>query len=307
MSEKKPPTKTNKRELIMQLTELGYSDEQLSDSEGKKLKRPELLELLKSHMAGDKAVDELSKIIDSDDNEDDLGIAVMPDVKSDTKERESDGHENEEIISPQPHDPGWTQYVLGKFLPDEVDGKNPRVEGLRRVANELIGTLLEEGCDLVSSPSENNRFRASVKAWAVFQKEDGTLRRYEALADAHADNCFEDYATYLVAMADTRAKGRVFRNALCLRRVVSAEEVNKTAATTEDTQKGSQVHTGQISLIRLMSERNGFSISEVLGKLGIDCDVNESTGDENLQSLSYENALAVVIEMRKMKEQKEVQ
>jgi hypothetical protein len=288
-----------KLELTQTLLNLGYTEEQLSDDKGKRLKRPELLEKLQAHKNGEEGLISLSDI----EVNDDVGIAVESDTK--VNQNSVDSSEPEEYDSPTPNDPEWTQYVLGKFLDDEIDGKNPRVEGLRRVAGELIGELIEEGCDLVAAPTEENRFRACAKAWGRFLTPEGREKRFEALADAHDGNCYEDYATYLVAMADTRAKGRMFRNALCLRRVVAAEEVSKTVATAADIQKGGSVHTGQISMIRLMSDRYGFSIQKVLDELAITYDLNDQTGDVNLQSLSYDDAFATTKKMRKMKEEKE--
>lgn len=295
----KPPTRMGKKELKDALLALGYTGEQLLDQEGKELKRPELLAKLQAHKQGEEGLTVLSTIEENDD----VGIAVEQDTK-DVIDDFSDPLAAREIEPPTPSDPGWTQYVLGKFLEDEVDGQNPRVEGLRRVAGELVGELIEEGCDLLAAPTQDNRFRACAKAWGVFLTPEGREKRFEALADAHSENCFEDYATYLVAMADTRAKGRMYRNALCLRRVVAAEEVSKTVATAADIQKGGSIHTSQISMIRLISDRHCFKISEVLDQLGIKYELNDQTGDVNLQSLSYEDALAAATEMRKMKEQK---
>ena len=280
---------------------LGYTEETLTDSDGKKFKRPALLEMLQSHKHGEDGIAILSGI--DENNDDDVGIAIQ----QDTKENQDDDTlevDVEPVDPPTPSDTGWTQYVLGKFMEDEVDGQNPRVEGLRRVAGELIGEIIEEGCDLVAAPCEDNRFRACVKAWCVFLTPKGHAKRFEALADAHSDNCLESYATYLVAMADTRAKGRVYRNALMLRRVVAAEEVNKTMATAQDTQQGGSLHTGQLTMIRIMAERNNFSVSDILDKLAIACEVNDTTGDVNLKELSYEDALNVIRSMREMTEQK---
>jgi len=314
----KPPTRMSKKELQNALMALGYTNEQLLDKQGDKLKRPALLEELQAHQRGEEGIMVLS---DAKENND-IGIAVEPDTKNTVDEDSylTNIHEDtgkspcmsgaisistvEDVDPPIPSDPGWTQYVLGKFLDDEIDGKNPRVEGLRRVAGELVGELIEEGCDLVSAPTEKNRFRACAKAWGIFRTPEGLEKRFEALADAHSENCFEDYATYLVAMADTRAKGRMYRNALCLRRVVAAEEVSKTVATAADIQNGGPIHTGQISIIRMISDRHGFKISEVLDGLAITYELNDQTGDVNLQSLSYEDALAAASEMRKMKEQR---
>lgn len=299
-TETKPPTRMSKPELKETLLSLGYTNDQLSDDSGKCLKRPELLNKLNAHEQGERGLEVLADVKEEDN---DLGVVVVQDEDDGDTGILIDVEENN--CPPTPSDPGWTQFVLGKFLEDEVDGKNPRVEGLRRVAGELVGELIEEGCDLIAPPTEENRFRACVKAWGVFITPDGIQKRFEALADAHSDNCFEDYATYLVAMADTRAKGRMYRNALCLKRVVAAEEVSKTMGAAIDVQKGGAIHTSQISLIRMISDRHNFVISEVLDNLGIKYEMNESTGDVNLQSLTYEDALAAAKSMREMKEAKE--
>lgn len=298
--ETKPPTRMGKKELQKALLDLGYIQNDLLDSDGKQLKRPELLEKLQAHKQGEKGLTILSDIEEGEE----IGVAVEQDAK-DIIDDSGEPPGMESIDPPTPNDPEWTQYVLGKFLEDEVDGKNPRVEGLRRVAGELVGELIEEGCDLVAAPTEENRFRACAKAWSIFRTPEGIEKRFEALADAHSDNCHEDFATYLVAMADTRAKGRVYRNALCLRRVVAAEEVSKTLAPIADIQKGGSIHTGQISMIRLIAERNGFNIPEVLDSLGIEYEMNDQIGDANLQSLSYGDALTTAKKMREMKEEKE--
>ena len=312
--ETQPPTRMSKTVLKNALLDSGYTPEQLLDEDGKCLKRPVLLEKLLEHRRGEEGIAVISDV----EEDDDIGIVVKQDTKSDEQstpgvvddssdDDDNDDAENDTEIDQQlsPSDAGWTQFVLGKFLDDEVDGKNPRVEGLRRVAGELVGELIEEGCDLVASPTEENRLRACVKAWGVFRRPDQTTVRFEALADAHSENCYEDYATYLVAMADTRAKGRMFRNALHLRRVVAAEEVSKTVGTAADVQQGGPIHTSQISMIRIMSDRNKFDIEEVLKELCIEYKLNDQTGDVNLQSLCYEDALAVSKKMREMKEAKE--
>lgn len=328
--ETKPPTRMSKNELKQALLDLGHKEESLQDAQGKCLKRPELLEKLqafKNEDEGEKVVvppdtEELTALSNAVEEEDDIGIEVKSSTSTGAEEdlgetltkpsdmggssidiSVDDDEICEEVLTPS--DPGWTQYVLGKFLDDEMDGQNPRVEGLRRVAGELVGELIEEGCDLVASPTEENRLRACAKAWGVFHTSDGITKRFEALADAHSGNCLEDYATYLVAMADTRAKGRMFRNALHLRRVVAAEEVSKTMATTADVQSGGSIHVGSITMLRMIADRQGFNIEEVLKDLGIEYTLNDSTGEVNLTLLSYEDALIVSKKMREMKEGKE--
>jgi len=288
----KAPTRMSKQELHTLLLSLGCETSSLVDKDGKPLKRPDLLAKVQNYSAKDETMEILETATEEDDE---IGIAV--DVES-TSDDESD-----ERTPPCINDPEWTQYVLGKFMPDEVDGQYPRVEGLRRMAGELIGELIEEGCDLVASPTAENGFRACAKAWGIFFLPNGITKRFEALADAHEGNCLEDYATHLVAMADTRAKGRMFRNALCLRRVLAAEEVTKTMASINEIQKGGSIHTGQISLIRLMADRNKLSIPDILNKLGITFAISEITGDVDLTEISYEDAVRTAVAIRELKEQ----
>jgi len=301
-----PPTRMDKKQLYKVLISKGYTKEQLSDENGKLFKRPELLKQLKLCLENEKIISILGNVEEIDD-EDDLGVEInMPEKISsqqETVEIETAGDDLPKS-PPDPCDPEWTQYVLGQFMDDEVDGQNPRVEGLRRIAGLILGEMIEEGCDLVCSPTSENGFRAAVKAWGIFMNRNtGITKRFEALADAHPENCIEDYATYLVAMADTRAKGRMFRNALCLKRVVSAEEISKTVANSSDVQSGGSIHTSQITMIRMMATRNNFIISDVLDDLGIEYKMDENTGDVNLQSLTYEDALLTAKRMRELKEE----
>lgn len=202
------------------------------------------------------------------------------------------------------HSPEWTQYILGMFMPDELDNGNPRVEGLRRVSGLVLGDLVEEGCDLVSPPSNDNNFRACVKAWGVFVDHNGIRRRFEAIADANENNCTEDFQTYIVAMADTRAKGRMFRNALCLRRVVAAEEINKSMFSSSDIQEGGHIHEGQISMIRILTDRMGLPLSRVLSHLEI-ASSYKADGDVDLKKLSYDDAVKVAKFLNEIRQDKE--
>jgi len=325
----KSPTRMGKKELAAELEAAGYSKDTLTGEDGKLHNRPMLIEMLQAHRAGEIA--NAVQFPEEGDEADDIGIAVLTeavgDENEDTAEDDigepvgktasvevvvpcdnepeidvSEEEEPDDVEPPSSSDPEWTQYVLGQFTEDELDGQNPRVEGLRRVAGELVGTIIEEGCDLVSPPTEANQFRACAKAWVVFLTRDGYQKRFEALADAHGDNCLEDFSTYLVAMADTRAKGRAFRSALCLRRVVAAEELSKTASASADVQIGGSIHTGQISIIRLLSDRHKIDVSKVLDELEIAYDINDSTGEANIRQLTYDDALRVTKRMREMKE-----
>ncbi len=189
---------------------------------------------------------------------------------------------------PSPSSPLWTQYVLSQFQDDELDGECPRVEGLRRVADELLNGILEEGCDLIMSPSPDNGFVACAKAWVVF----GNGKRFEALADASPNNCSSEFAIFPVAMADTRAKGRVYRAALMLKKIIAAEEkcdINNIINRDEN------IRTGQISAIRILSERLKINPLELINKL-----FNEKKYAD-VKMLNFNEAQEVIKELNKLR------
>lgn len=186
--------------------------------------------------------------------------------------------------APEITDPTWPAFVLKHFVDDELEGKNPRLEGLRRVAELLLGSIAEEDCKLVQAPSPENGMRAAVKAKIVFrsQTEGGLNRIFTGLGGAGPDNCTDEFGRFPVAMAETRAKGRAFRSALRLRRVVAAEEVAG-APSNPDVADDQAIHVGQVSVLALLAERQKISLPALLAKMGIDkTDLRQLTRGEGI-------------------------
>jgi hypothetical protein len=211
--------------------------------------------------------------------------------------------ENNSNVAPEPTDKNWTQYVLGKFDVDEMEGESPRLEGLRRVAELLIGEIVEEGCELVSSPCLDNENRACARAWVVFKTPYSGLKRFEALADACPGNCNPDFAIYPVAMADTRAKGRCFRSALKLKRIIAAEE--SCVQINPEESQNTTARTGQITAIRLLVDQLNISISSLLDDMEINYKKHPN-GAPDLVSLTYSEALIVVKRLNEIRSSKHV-
>lgn len=287
MSTKCAPTRLKKKELQSMLLQMGHNPDDING-----MKRPALLQLFEDEDTGKSAEVALGDvIIEEDKTTSAAGVgAADPEHNFLSDDDETVG----EI--PNRCDPKWTQFVLGQFLDDELDGENPRVDGLRRVAQDVIGTIVEEGCDLVACPTIENGMRACVKAWVVF--ENG--QRFEALADASPANITGDeYAIYLTAMADTRAKGRCLRNALGLKRVVAAEEVSNKVGLGVDGNSDSAIRTGQIAAIHLVSGRIKVSVSKLLADMKIECE-NLDNGSINLKSLKHEEAISILQKLQEL-------
>ncbi len=202
----------------------------------------------------------------------------------------------EKII--EQNSPEWTQYVLSQFEDDELEGKNPKVDGLRRVTELLIGDIEEEGCDLVSAPSNENEMRACVKAWIIIRPQKGKHKRYEALADAYSGNCTEKFNTFITALADTRAKGRCFRNALKLRQVHAAEEM-QAGVTDAYVLNDGKIDQSQMYAINLISDRKNMNLKDILTSLEIDHET-DSGGNVNLSSLSNGEARKILQKLNKI-------
>ena len=232
---------------------------------------------------------ELSNLINSKvettDTEIDIESAVEQDdsmvLVPDTKEENT----NTDSVAPRVTDPMWTSYVMKQFATDELEGENPRVEGLRRVAELLVGEIIEERSELLSAPNMDNGFRAICKASVLFETMNGTMKRFEGMADAYEGNLTPDFAIYLVTMAETRAKGRCFKNALKLKRVVSAEEM-RSGEDKQDIPYGSEsIDGGQVTSIQIMCERLNISIPKLLK--------NMELGKDSLGSLTRTEAIIV--------------
>ena len=292
-----------KDEIIEALLAKGIKQEEISN-----LKLKELKTMLDEENAGEDSLIILDKL--REDLEEPTKINSPPqegliDYSSTTVDtREQKNKTNKEMSCPelsnppQPSDKGWTQYALSLFQDDEMDGEHPRLEGLRRVAELLLGEVVEERCELISAPTMENGERACSKASIVFS--DGRI--FEALADASPNNCQKDFAMFPVAMSDTRAKGRAYRSALRLKRVVSAEEV--CGSVNEEIDVNKNIQTGQITAIRLLSDRSNISIKKLLDDLEISCIITNGVVD--LKSLKYSEALIALNRLNNMRQEDHV-
>lgn len=263
-------SRMTKKQMKEELLQRGYDPNLLQH-----YKRNQLLELLKEPN---------NQSEETQDVDNDLAQMVeafetkTPEEEADSCVDISDQNDQEKI--PTPDDPGWTQYIIGQFQEDEMENKNPRVEALRRVAEKFIGEIIEEGCDLISSPNSDNDFRACAKAWVRFN-DNGVIKQYEALADACKENCSGQYSLYLCAMADTRAKGRCFRNALRLKKVVAAEEIDPSAVPISSEYEDNNPADGnQLVAIRVVAERHQIDLSKLFHYLEIKKSLSDFTKKE---------------------------
>lgn len=163
-----------------------------------------------------------------DDLFEDVELATPSNTETSVKDVINDG-------SPLPTDPKWNDYVLSLFEENELFDKMPLTNGLRRVAELLMGRIVFSGPSQVFPPQSGNEIGRSTVVWKI-QFEDGST--FCDVADSWEGNTDDMFCVYSTATAATRAEGRALRKALRLR-VVAAEEVTKkdTAKIAQDISK----------------------------------------------------------------------
>ena len=122
----------------------------------------------------------------------------------------------------------WNDYVMSHFRSDELIDGNPITAGLRRVAELLLGDVIESGpVQVFPSEDGNGPGRATVVYRVVFDwMHTGMTRAFSEVADVWHGNTDDLFCAHPVATASTRAEGRALRKALKIR-VVAAEELAK--------------------------------------------------------------------------------
>ena len=126
----------------------------------------------------------------------------------------------------------WSDYVMSHFTPDELFEGNPKVDGLWRVTELLLGEIIDFESKVVEAASEKNGFCATVSAtvivWKKTPSQDTNCRESisaSGVGDCSFRNADQMYARFPSSLAETRAKARALRTILRLRNVVAHEEL----------------------------------------------------------------------------------
>jgi hypothetical protein len=164
--------------------------------------------------------------------------------------------------------PDWPGYVLSLFTENElVDGTYPKLIGLRRVAEMLLGPVVKSGpVNVFPATSLSDSGRASVVYSVAFDwKSEGLVHEFSACADAWHGNSEEPYNIYPLCIAENRAEARALRRALKLN-IVAAEEI-----TMSDRQRGvkEETNAGEWQESDKISEAQIIFIRKKCGDLDI--------------------------------------
>ena len=150
----------------------------------------------------------------------------------------------------------WSDYVMTKFDRSELIDGNPICAGLRRVAELMLGTVVESGPEQVFPSTDSNKpGRATVVYKVVIDwMNTGYFKTFKEVADVWHGNTDDLFCAHPVATASTRAEGRALRKALKIR-ALAAEELAKkdivgiVQATTADWNPEDTISNQQVTFI----------------------------------------------------------
>jgi hypothetical protein len=182
-----------------------------------------------------------------------------------TKTEEENLMKEDEVINddtiPAYGDEKWSEYVLSQFELDELVDGNPNTDGLRRIANKVLGTIIKSRPIWCSPPGPNNNTTSTIMWELEIEFGQNDIRVFGDIADVSPDNTDGEYAKYPSATAATRAEGRALRKALLLRRVLAAEEVSDDKITDDI---GGKINSNQISFMNMVCERMNINVRKLI-------------------------------------------
>ena len=182
-------------------------------------KKRDLIALVEEIMNSDllKQTELFTGLEENDIFEDDL---ETKDGSETTEEKNESG--------PSINDPEWHEYAMSHFQSNELIDGNPICAGLRRVAELLLGNIVETGPTQVFPATDGDGpGRATVVYKVVFNWfNSGMFKTFSEVADVWHGTTDDLFCAHPVATASTRAEGRALRKALKLR-VLAAEELAK--------------------------------------------------------------------------------
>jgi hypothetical protein len=222
-------------------------------------------------------------------------------IKKEEKMIDENKNENDALVPiekqkeklPTIKDYEWHDYVMSKFHKDELVDGNPKVDGMRRVCELLVGEIFTVDSDIVQVPSPENERRATVRVVITILKEENKDVRYSGCADVYAGNTQGVYAYHPIALAETRAEGRALKRALRLRNVIAAEEVDCGG-------KADEILTGELN--QPINDTQKTFIGMVCGKERLNLNIDKVTrlilpNVKNTQVLKYGEAKELIMKL----------
>lgn len=203
-------------------------------------------------------------------------------------------------------DPKWTDFVISHLDETELIKGNPKVDGLRRVAQILLGPIYESKSELIQFGETTIAKHTVVIGW----KEDGpnlgqreyiySRRIFTDIACVNAKNTPEAYLIHMPESAASKAEGRALRKALNIKKLAAEElfkpedivptheaVVNPEEQELGDVNLNKPIDNTQLSAINILVKRLDLSLDSICKKLGFEQDkLTFTNGQEMFKTIS---------------------
>jgi hypothetical protein len=232
-------------------------------------------------------LDSIAGTIDTskDDDVDDLPMNDLPMNDLPTNDLAVDDSLNNSLNDKacQPSDPEWTDYVLSALTDDEkIKDKNnpgkeyPTTDGLRRLVEKFVGTIVTSRTQIHQMPSPDNERRATVTVEVeIIPRDRYTLTRtslltFEGAADVYSGNSVIPFCNHPVATAETKSEGRAYKKALKIK-VSTYEEIGQTLSAQDaqseyydDSPNPVYIKDDQINFLDMLCQRLDINVAEFI-------------------------------------------
>lgn len=190
--------------------------------------------------------------------------------------------------------PEWTEYVMRQFEANELWKGLPKVDGLRRVAIKLLGSIVNSTTKTIQTPTVANENHATVEHSYTFMWDNNPndLRTFSDVADTYAGNTPEPFSKHAPAVASTKAKGRALREALNLIGILAAEEMMPTIDAQEN------INTSQITTVNTLCQRLDIDVLKLLA--------SAKPPVERIEELPYTRAVTLIKLLNEYQGKKEI-
>lgn len=194
---------------------------------------------------------------------------------------------------------GWHDYVMSQFHESELDRGYPKVEGMRRLAELLLGEIVFSGAvDYKSTMPEGAEpgrsvvnyeiqicWKQGVELYVDLSKFEYPVKIFRGLASCHPGNVKgSEFLVFPESIAETRAEARALRKALGLK-VIAAEEFGDIKDTSITSDK---IQSQQIFYINNKATTHNLNLKDILNGFGLDSieDADRSTGADIIKRIN---------------------
>jgi hypothetical protein len=190
---------------------------------------------------------------------------------------------NQQAGQPEFASAEWSDYVMTLFQTNELENGMPKVDGLRRVAHRVFGPF-DILTEVIQTPTIDNNNRATVIVRLQLGGGFSPNRIITGSADVFSGNTDKAFAKHPVATAETRAEGRALRKALCLTKVLAAEELHG-AEDDEPDGNDARIVSSMLNSLFIMAQRNQVDLFKLAVSMGYDL--------QTLEDLTQQQGLAI--------------